>query len=353
MTSHPETQYSFFGDHLALAALSQAGDRLEELDRRIDFAPLVAVADAIWRKNASAKDARGRKPWPSELMLRVLLLKRLYNLSDEQLEFQLRDRLSFLRFARLGLGSPVPDSRTLWLYGEMLAQADGARQLFDAFNAQLQAQGLMLQEGVMVDATIVEVPRQRNSREDNARIKQGETPPAWKEQPRKLAQKDVTARWTKKNHATFYGYKDHLKITEQTKLIADYRVTPANVPDGVLLPELVGEAERGRRLHADSGYAGRPIAAHLAAHGVINCVHEKGEAQRPLSDEQKQSNRTKSRIRARVEHPFAFMEQSLGGLYQRCIGLVRHTHQLGLAHLLYNLCRFVQWQRAATATVCS
>jgi transposase, IS5 family len=349
MSSNPETQYTFFGDHLALEALSQVGDRLEELDRRVDFASLVAVADKIWRASSESKDARGRKPWSSELMLRVLLLKRLYNLSDEQTEYQLRDRLSFLRFARLGLGSPVPDSRTIWLYGEMLAKADGARQLFDAFNAQLRAQGVLVQEGVMVDATIVEVPRQRNSREDNARIKQGETPAQWKDQPRKLAQKDVDARWTKKNHETFYGYKDHVKTTEQTKLIIDYRVTAANVSDGVMLPELIGPADRGCRLHADSGYAGRPIAAHLSAHGLTNCIHEKGEANRPLSDAQKASNREKSRLRARVEHPFAFMEQSLGGIYQRCIGLVRNAHQVGLNHLAYNLCRYVQWQRAQVA----
>jgi transposase, IS5 family len=349
MSLNPGSQYTFFGDHLALEALSQAGDRLEELDRRIDFAPLIDVADKIWRHTRADRDARGRKPWSSEVMVRVLLLKRLYNLSDEQTEYQLRDRLSFLRFAGLGLGSPVPDSRTIWLYNELLAKADGARQLFEAFNAQLEAQGLLVQQGVLVDATIVEVPRQRNNREDNALLKAGETPPSWKKQPRKLAQKDVDARWTKKNHETFYGYKDHVKTAEQTKFIVDYRVTPANVPDGVMLPELIGPADRGARLHADSGYSGRPIAAHLAAQGVTNCIHEKGEANRPLTPEQKIKNREKSRIRARVEHPFAFMQQSLGGIYQRCIGLVRNAHQLGLMHLAYNLCRYVQCQRSTLA----
>ena len=92
----------------------------------------------------------------------------------------MRDRLSFLRFVRLGLGDEVPDSRTIWLYGELLSQADGARQLFDAFNQQLLAQGLMLKEGIMVDATMVEVSQQRNSWEENALLKQGETPSEWK-----------------------------------------------------------------------------------------------------------------------------------------------------------------------------
>jgi IS5 family transposase len=346
MTSQPAPQYTFFGDHLALAALSQAGDRLEELARHVDLAPLVAVAEKIWRPATAPKGPGGRKPWSSAVMLRVLLLKRLYNLSDEQTEYQLRDRLSFLRFARLGLGDPVPDSRTIWLYGETLSKADGARQLFEAFNAQLRAQGLMVQEGVLLDATLVPVPRQRNPREENALLKQGVTPAEWQTQPRKLAQKDVDARWTKKNHETFYGYKDHVKTSEETKLILDYAVTAASVPDGTQLPVLVGAADRGQRLHGDSAYAGRPIAAHLAQHGVNNLIHEKGEASRPLTEAQKASNREKSRRRARVEHPFAFMEQSLGGIYQRCIGLVRNAHQIGLMNLAYNLCRSVQLLRA-------
>eukprot|EP01034_Spumella_vulgaris_P012792 gene12792-16290_t len=91
MTKRTEEQGTFFGEHLALSALSQAGDRLEELDRHVDFAPLVAVADKIWRAGGAAKGPGGRPAWSSEVMLRVLLLKRLYNLSDAQTEYQLRD----------------------------------------------------------------------------------------------------------------------------------------------------------------------------------------------------------------------------------------------------------------------
>lgn len=125
-------QYTFFGDHVALESLTQHGDRLVELDRHIQWEPLVAVAQKVWRAGEERKAACGPKPWAAEAMLRVLVLKRLYNLSDEQMEYQLRDRLSFLRFARLGLGDAVPDSRTIWLYGDQLAKANGARELFEA-----------------------------------------------------------------------------------------------------------------------------------------------------------------------------------------------------------------------------
>jgi transposase, IS5 family len=346
MSTH---QYTFFGEHRALEALSQAGDRLVELDKQLDLQPLVTVADAIWRANAANKRPGGRTPWASETMLRVLLLKRLYNLSDEQTEYQLRDRLSFLRFARLGLGEPVPDSRTIWLYNEALAQADGARQLFAAFHEQLRAKGLLVKEGVMVDATLVEVPIQRNSREENALIKQGKTPEDWKNQPRKLAQKDTQARWVKKGDTDYYGYKDHVKVGTQTKLITDYTTTPAATHDSVPLPDLI-KPEDGQ-LHADAAYSGEPTAAYLRNLGVKNYIHEKGTRGHPLSERQKKRNRRKSKIRARVEHVFAFMEQSLGGIYNRCIGLTRNAHQIGLMNLCYNLCRAVQLLRPhATAT---
>jgi len=203
----------------------------------------------------------------------VLVLKRLYNLSDEQLEYQSRDRLPSLRFMRLGLGDAVPDSRTIWSYADQLTKADGARELFEAFNRQLAERGLLVQEGMMVDATFVEVPRQRNSREDNAKIKQGETPHEWLQQPRKLAQKDVDARWTKKNSQSFYGYKDHVKVGAKTKLIHAFSVTPASTHDSQAMTGLVAAGDSA--MHADSAYTGETIAADLPAKGVHNYIHEK------------------------------------------------------------------------------
>lgn len=333
-------QYTFFGDHAALESLTQHGDRLVELDRHIQWAPLVAVAEKIWRAGADKKAACGPKPWSTEVMLRVLVLKRLYNLSDEQAEYQLRDRLSFLRFVRLGLCEAVPDSRTIWLYADQLAKADGARGLFEAFNRQLAERGLLVKEGVMVDATFVEVPRQRNSRQDNAKIKQGETPDEWLKQPRKLAQKDLQARWTKKNNQTFYGYKDHVKVGAKTKLIHAFTVTPASTHDSQAMPGLIASGDSAA--YADSAYTGEKIATDLRAKGVHNYIHEKGSAAVPLTEAQQLANRRKSRTRARVEHPFAFMEKSLGRIYNRCIGRVRNDYQIGLMNLCYNLCRCVQ-----------
>jgi transposase, IS5 family len=342
-------QYTFFGEHQALEALTQSGDRLIELDRNLDIAALVAVADEIWRGGKETKASSGRKSWASEIMLRTIILKRLYNLSDEQMEYQLRDRLSFLRFVRLGLGDAVPDSRTIWLYAEALSKADGARKLFDAFNQQLFAKGLLVKEGVMIDATFVEVPRQHNSRKENAKIKNSEVPKAWKKKPRKLSQKDTDAKWAKKGNETFYGYKNHVKVREKSKLIANYVSTPASTHDGKAVPDLIDEQDRDIGLHADSAYTGKPIAEHLIKMGVRNHIHEKGVVGRPLDEDQKKRNRHKSKTRVRVEHVFAFMEMSLGGIYNRCIGKVRNEYQIGIMNLCYNICRSVQLLRPTTA----
>lgn len=333
-------QYSFFGDHAALESLTQHGDRLVELDKHIQWVPLVAVAEKIWRAGADKKAPCGAKPWDTEVMVRVMVLKNLYNLSDEQTEYQLRDRLSFLRFAGLGLGDAVPDSRTIWLYAEQLAKANGASELFAAFHRQLAERGLLVKEGQMVDATFVEVPRQRNSRENQEKIKQGETPQEWLQQPRKLAQKDVDARWAKKNSQSFYGYKDHVKVGAKTKFIHAYTVTPASTHDSQALPELIVPGDGS--VHADSAYTGEPIKTDLLAKGVHNYIHEKGTATTPLTEEQKLANTRKSKTRARVEHPFAFMEKSLGRIYNRCIGRIRNEYQIGMMNLCYNLCRCVQ-----------
>ena len=156
-----------------------------------------------------------------------MLLKRLYNLSEEQVEYQLRDRLSFLRFVQLGLGDSLPDSRTIWLYADQLAKAIGARELFEEFHRQLAERGWLIKEGVLVDATFVAIPRQFNSRDDNAKINEGETPAGWLKRPRKLAQQDLTARWGKKNSLTYYVYTNHVKVgAKQSLFVTSRRPTP-------------------------------------------------------------------------------------------------------------------------------
>lgn len=333
-------QLDLFGGHEAMKQFLLHGNPLVELDAHIQWEPLVKIVDKIWTEAREGTTGRGPKPWSSEVMLRVLILKRLYSLSIDQMEYQLRDRLSFRHFLKLGLLDEVPDSRTIWSYENQLSEKDAAKALFNAFNEQLQSDGLLVKEGTMVDATFVEVPKQRNSKEENEMIKEGKTPDQWKEQPHKLRQKDTDARWTKKNNEKYYGYKNHVKVGRKTKLILAYQTTSASTHDSQAMESLMEQGDGS--VHADSAYVGTKIAEDLQRKGIRNHIHEKAYKSTPLTEEQKASNHSKSKVRARVEHVFAFMTNSLGGLFNRCIGALRNHHQIGMLNLCYNICRSIQ-----------
>ena len=134
------------------------------------------TAQDLRRPAAERRSAAGRKPWDEVLIFKALVVQALYNLSDEQTEYQLRDRLSFMRFLGLGLEDAVPDATTLWLYREALARAGAVEALFGDFDFYLRERGFLAMGGQIIDTTIVATPRQRNSRDDNDRIKRGEIP---------------------------------------------------------------------------------------------------------------------------------------------------------------------------------
>jgi len=275
----------------------------------------------------------------------VLVLQRLHGLADDATGFQITDRKSFRAFLGLTPGDAVPDGQTISDFRQALIDAAVIDRLFDTFLDHLQKEhGLALAtQGVMVDASFAEVPRQRNSRADNATIKAGEVPQSFQDSPKIKAHKDLDARWTKKNHETHYGYKDHVKVDVRDKLILKAVVTAAHVHDSQALAELIEEGDVV--VYADSAYQSAAIDAALAAKNIDPQINEKGTRGHPLSDEQKARNREKSRTRSRVEHVFAQMSGSMKALYQRCIGMARNAACLKLTNLVYNLLRFEQIQR--------
>lgn len=193
--------------------------------------------------------------------------------------------------------------------------------------------------GSIVDATFVDAPRQRNTRDENAKIKAGDVPEEWEkaENCHKFCQKDTDARWTKKGNEVHYGYKDHVKADADSKLITDYSVTSASVHDSQALVGLVDETDNV--LFADSAYSGADIQATLPEKIEIQ-IHEKGCRNRPLTEEQKANNRIKSKTRVRIEHIFGFITGSMHGITVRSVGIMRATFNIGLTNLVYNLCRY-------------
>jgi len=321
--------------------LSKLGNPLEKLHKVIDFEMFRSELE-VNMLNQDKRSSAGCKPYDVVLMFKIILLKRFYNLSDEQAEYQINDRLSFREFLGLTIGDRVPDSRTIWLFQENLIQKNLEEKLFAYFHKFLDDLGLFVNEGKIVDASFVEVPRQRNKKEENAKIKAGEGKELWNEQPKKKRQKDIDARWTAKGGEKFYGYKDHAKIDAKSKLIDTYKVTSAEVHDSQAVENLVREEDSGQELHADSAYIGEPIDKMLKGKGVIPQIIERAFKGKPLTDEQKESNRIKSKVRSRVEHVFGFISNNMNDFYIQSIGFQRAKGTVGLINLAYNICRYEQ-----------
>jgi len=333
-----------------LKKLTVLGDPLVELNAMIDWEAFRGDIEKA-RENAretARKSAAGAKPIDAVLMFKILVLQQLNNLSDDRIEYQIRDRLSFMRFLRLALEDRVPDAKTVWLFRETLKQQGAGEGLFKRFDEQLAAKGLVAKGGQMIDATFVEVPKSRNSREDNARIKAGELPEGWdKEDPATVhmrCQKDTDARWTKKNQETHFGYKNHINADAKNKLIRAYAVSAASVHDSQVFDELLDhttdEDGKKRAAYADSAYRSKEQEERLQANGIESQVCEKGRRGKPLTEEQKATNRAKSKIRVRVEHVFGAQAQ-MGGHLVRTIGMARARVKIAIMNLAYNMRRFV------------
>ena len=187
-------QPSFFDYQDRLELLERLGDPLPKLERTVNWEAFRETLGSVYKKRQPGKG--GRPPYDAVLMFKVLVLQHFYNLSDDQTEFQIRDRYSFCRFLGLSPQSKIPDAKTIWVFRERLKKHELVDQLFTEVLLQIDAAGFTARKGQIIDAAIVPVPKQRNSRTENAQIKSGESPEEWRDAKR--AQKDVDARWTKK-----------------------------------------------------------------------------------------------------------------------------------------------------------
>jgi IS5 family transposase len=333
-----------FDEQMRLEKLSKKQDPLERLNGHINF--------EYFRKpleNAlppSADNSKGGRPaYDLVLMFKILILQRYYNVSDDAIEYAILDRLSFMRFLGLGLNDPVPDAKTIWLFRDTLTKLKLVEQLFKYLDDQLDKDGIIVHKGKLIDASIVEVPVQRNSRKENDAIKEGGIPGEWQSQDNKnkLKQKDIDARWTRKNNQNYFGYKNHIKADTKTKLITGFKVTSANVADKAVVEQLLDKKEDGRQpLHGDCAYRSKELEEIYRNKGIISQINEQGYRRKKITVRQKLQNKRKSRIRARVEHIFGFISNSMNGKFLKYRSFMRNEAGIQLMNLTYNLFRLVQ-----------
>ena len=290
-------------------------------------------------------------------MFKILVLQTLYTLSDDATEFQIRDRLSFMRFLRLGLEDRVPDAKTIWLFREQLTRAGAITPLFAKFDAWLKGQGFLAMSGQIVDASIIAAPRQRNTEDEKAALREGRIPQDWAAKPAKLAQKDRDARWTLKRARArkagpggqkakvevaipVFGYKNHISIDRAHGFVRRFTVTSAAANDGARLSVVLDNTNTASAVWADTAYRSAANEAHLERHGFRSRIHFRRKPGADLTAAQKSANRARSTVRSAVETVFA-AEKHVFGLFIRSIGMARATTKIGLANLVYNVRRYL------------
>jgi IS5 family transposase len=333
-------------NHDLFSALSKKRDQetqevgILKLNKIIDWADFRGLMEEVAGYSSKDKKKGGRPPFDPVLMLKILILQKYYGLSDERTEYEINDRLSFLSFLGLELGDDVPDARTIWDFKERIEakERNGSARLFEAFTLKLSATGFIAKEGSIVDASFINAPRQRNSRDENAQIKEGKRPEGFEQGTAKGRQKDCEARWAKKNNETQFGWKNHIKADAKTKLIATQITADASVHDSQTFTELVDSSDE--RVLADSAYHSEEREEYV----LKDCDAEeflmrKGQRKAPLSKKEGQRNKRISKIRVRVEHVFGRMSQ-MGADYCRTIGLKRAKQHNSLCNLTYNMDRY-------------
>jgi transposase, IS5 family len=352
-------QPGFFDRDERYAALSAAGDPLERLAAVVDFELFRGALDAALSRSDRAKG--GRPPYDAVLMFKVLILQTLYTLADDQTEYQIRDRLSFMRFLGLALEDRVPDAKTIWLFREQLARAGAVERLFQRFDAVLREAGYLAMGGQIVDATVIQARRPRLSKDEKVTVKGGAVPEGWS--PAKRAQMDTDGRWTIKRGRQraadprqpheparselvipVFGYKNHLGIDRRHGFIRSFAVTDAAAHDGGQLGKLLDPHNTASGVWADSAYRSAANAALLARRGLVPHLQRPKPRGKPMPPHMVRGNASRARVRVAIEHVFAAQKCRLG-LVIRSIGLARATARLGLANLVTNMRRLV-WLEA-------
>jgi IS5 family transposase len=291
-------------------------------------------------------------------MFKILILQTLYNISDEQLEFQIKDRLSFQRFLGLSLSDKVPDAKTIWLWRERFKKHNLMDKIFRKFDQELKDKGYLAMSGQIIDASIVPAPRQQNTRAEKDCIKEGKTPEDWKENPHKLAQKDFDARWVMKYKKAKikagekaidiaipqFGYKNHISTDKRYGLIRRWNVTAANMYDGNVFEELLDPDNTASPVFADTAYGAKKNKELLKEKGLKSEICIKKPRGKAMSKNVKKGNKKRASIRAHVEHVFAVQKDKMK-LFIRTIGIERARVKVGLANLVYNMKRLTFLER--------
>lgn len=283
---------------------------LAEMEKVVPWRELCALVEPVY-----PTPGKGRPPVGLERMLRIYFLQQWFNLSDPAVEEALYESVSMRRFAGIDLGrEPVPDETTMCRFRHLLEQHDLGSRLFEEVHRHLEARGLKIARGTIVDATIINAPSSTKNA-DKAR--------------------DPDMHQTKKGNQWYFGMKAHVGVDSKTKLIHAVVATAANVADSEVLPDLLHGQET--RVWGDQAYRGQTALIKEHAPGASDFTNRRYRHAGVVDDEQRRKNRTKSRVRAKVEHAIGVIKRVFGFAKVRYRGLDKNAHRLFVTCALANL----------------
>ncbi len=302
------------------AALAKRGngrrDVLDELHGLLDWAAFDRLLCGVHRA------AKGEPSYPPLMMFKVLLLQRWHSLSDPAMETALYDRLSFQRFAGLSLEDETPDHSTIWRFREKLGKDGLMEQLMEELTRQLDARGLLIKQGTLIDASLVTSAAHRPRMGESA-----------------ISPVDPDARFgTGNERGRFtFGYKMHVAVDQGSSLVRECLLTPANIQEVSVAAALV--PEQAGTVYGDRGYDSAEFRSYLAEHGCGDGVMRRARAKRPLSPAEVESNHALSLVRRAVESVFGTLKRSYGFARMRFYNARRNTVAVLLACMAFNIKR--------------
>lgn len=297
------------------------GPRTSKLLDRLDAAvPWEKLAKPVLYLPEYRNRGAGRPAWQAMTMLKALLLAKWFNLSDPQLEECLQDRLSFRRFVGLSLTDGTPDETTFVVFRRRLREAKLHDKLFETVLGHIEKQGLLVKEGTLVDATIIEQSTGRKRDDDTST-------------------RDEDASFTKKHGKTHHGYKGHIAV-DRSGIVVKYAFSTAKDHDSRYIDELTKDEPSGGAVIADSAYSSDERRRRLRDRGVIDgIVYKRVRGQKKLPDWQERWNKLLAKLRAKVEHPFGMIKQQLGYRRVRYRGRQRNAFDFCMTLIAANVKR--------------
>lgn len=283
---------------------------LAEMNRVVPWAKLCAVVEPVYPKAGN-----GRPPIGLERMLRIYFLQHWFNLSDPGVEEALYDSLAMRDFVGIDLGrEPAPDETTVCKFRHLLEKHDLGRRLFQEVHQHLETQGLKVSTGTIVDASIINAPSSTKNAEQK---------------------RDPDMHQTRKGNQWYFGMKAHIGVDSKTKLIHSVVATAANVADSTILPDLLHGEET--RVWGDQAYRGQQDVIRDCAPKAKDFTNRRYRHCGIVDELEKARNRTKSKVRAKVEHVFGVIKRVFGFAKVCYRGLEKNAHRLFVTCALANL----------------